>query len=89
MVNEGTPVASRERQGGVAGVLAVTDDDDVGGVCDLDAVAAVAGAVAGLAPGQGVCRLHIVATSSTRSREVLLGSASSLNVSQVVARAST
>jgi hypothetical protein len=86
---ERLPAIASEGQCGVIRILAVADVDGVGRGGDLDAVAAVAGAVAGLAPGQGFRCLHVVATSSTRSREVLRGSASSLNVSQVVARAST
>jgi len=56
-------------------IFAVADGDDARGYSHFHAVPAIATAVAGLAPADAA-QVHVLATSSSNSRETLRGSAS-------------
>ncbi len=87
--NERLPRWRSNDQFGTARPLGVTDGDErLSDRRYLDAVAAVAAAVGGLAPGQ-VAVVHDFAASSSRDCEVAHGSASRTSVSQQSRRVST
>lgn len=80
--NEAVPASRGKKYFWATWIFAVADSDDASGYAHFYAVPAIATAVAGLTPADAA-QVHVLATSSSSSREALRGSASDLSVSHM------